>query len=318
MKLANIIKSTVLAATLGLTAVPAQAEFPEKPVEMTVLFGGTANTIAQLLSELMAQNLGQPVVPVGRTGGGGVIGYSHVQSTSPDGYNIVFNSNSVNTTRHLGTLPFGYDAFTPIAMVSKEVPALAVNASRGWNSLADMVAEVNASGKKLKVGISGKGSFTHLTSAALFDALGIGDKVIYISYGDGKAPIELLANRVDAAIQWPGQFTSYQQSGDLKVLAVTSAERIAVLPEVPTAMEQGAAIDITMWRGIAAPAGTPEDVIVKLEAAAQAAVASPRFVEASKSIGFEPAFAGHAAFGEVIAKDDVFYADLLSKLGSLN
>ena len=78
--------------TLGGTA---QAEYPEKPVDMTVLFGGTANTIAQLLSELMSDALGQPVVPVSRTGGGGAVGYSHVVGTAPDGYNIVWNSNSI-------------------------------------------------------------------------------------------------------------------------------------------------------------------------------------------------------------------------------
>ncbi|MHA6345385.1 tripartite tricarboxylate transporter substrate binding protein [Roseivivax sp. CAU 1761] len=304
-----------LIAALGLGAAPARAEFPEKPVEMTVLFGGTANSIAQLLSDLMSEELGSPVVPVARTGGGGAVGYSYVMGTRPDGYNIVWNSNSISTSHHTGKIPFDYQAFAPIARVSTEVPALAVNAESGWESLDDLKAGVEASEQPLKVGISGKGSFTHLTSAALFDAMGIGDKVTYISYGDGKAPVELLAGRIDAAIQWPGQFVSYEESGDLNVIAVTGPERVDVLPEAATAQEQGIDIDITMWRGLAAPANTPEPVIAKLEAAAKAATESEAFQKAAGNIGFEPAFAGAAEFGEVIAKDDAFYAELLGELG---
>ncbi|MDH5453441.1 MAG: tripartite tricarboxylate transporter substrate binding protein, partial [Paracoccaceae bacterium] len=250
-----------------------------------------------------------------RTGGGGAVGYSHVVSTAPDGYSIVWNSNSISTTHHTGKVPFDYSAFTPIARVSTEIPALAVNSSSGWNNLADLVAAANASDQKLKVGISGKGSFTHLTSAALFDAMGIGDKVSFISYGDGKAPIELLAGRIDAAIQWPGQFVSYVEAGELNVLAVTGEERVSVLPDVPTAMEQDVDVNISMWRGLAAPAGTPDDVVAKLQAAAESAVASAQFQEAAGNIGFSPAYMGASDFGALIAKDDAFYADLLKQLG---
>lgn len=293
----------------------AQAEYPEKPVDMTVLFGGTANTIAQLLSELMSEELGQPVVPVSRTGGGGAVGYSHVVGTAPDGYNIVWNSNSISTTHHTGRVPFDYSAFTPIARVSTEIPALAVNVTTGWTTLADFAAGVNAMDGKLKVGISGKGSFTHLTSAALFDAMGLSDKVAFIAYGKGKAPVELLAGRIDAAIQWPGQFASYAEAGELNVLAVTGSERVGVLPDVATAMEQGVDVNITMWRGLAAPAGTPDEAVAKLQAAAEAAVATAQFQDAAKNIGFSPAYMNAADFGALIESDDAFYGTLLGDLG---
>lgn len=293
----------------------ALAEYPERPVEMTVLFGGTANTIAQLLAELMSDELGESVVPVSRPGGGGAVGYSFVVGSAPDGYNIVWNSNSINTTHHTGTVPFDYTAFTPIARVSTEIPALAVNASTGWTNLEEMAASLEGNDTVLRVGISGRGSFTHLTSAALFEAMGIGDRVSYISYGEGAAPVELLAGRIDAAVQWPGQFVSYQQSGDLTVLAVTGDTRVDVLPDVPTAAEQGVDIDISMWRGLAAPTGTPDEVIARLQAAAEAAVANPLFLEAAGNIGFSPAFLNAEEFGELIARDDAFYGDLLNELG---
>ncbi|MFT7522895.1 MAG: tripartite-type tricarboxylate transporter receptor subunit TctC [Candidatus Paceibacteria bacterium] len=313
MKFKGLFVAAATAATM-VFAGAAKADFPEKPVEMTVLFGGTANTIAQLLSELMSEELGQPVVPVARKGGGGAVGYTHLQNAAADGYNIVWNSNSISTTYHTGRIPFDYTAFTPIARVSTEIPALAVNSSTGWTSLADLTAAAKAGGK-LKIGISGKGSFTHLTSAALFDAMGISDKVVYISYAGGKAPIELLAGRIDAAIQWPGQFASYAQAGDLTVLAVTGAKRASVLPDVATAQEQGVDVNITMWRGLAAPAGTPAEAILVLEAAAKRAVENDRFTEASKNIGFSKAYLGAEDFGKVIASDDIFYGNLLDDLG---
>jgi tripartite-type tricarboxylate transporter receptor subunit TctC len=312
-KFTGLVAAATTAAVMAFAA-PAQAEYPDRPVEMTVLFGGTANTIAQLLSELMSEELDQPVVPVDRKGGGGAIGYSYLQSAAANGYNIVWNSNSINTSYHTGRIPFDYTAFTPIARVSIEIPALAVNSSTEWTTLADMVAAADESGEKLRVGISGKGSFTHLTSAALFDAMGIGDQIIYISYGDGRAPVELLAGRIDAAIQWPGQFASYAETGELTVLAVTGDERASVLPDVQTAQEQGVDVNISMWRGLAAPAGTPDDVIAVLEDAARIAVESERFLEASQNIGFARAFLGSEAFGEVIASDDAFYLQLLTEL----
>lgn len=307
--------AAILASTAMTFGGAAYADFPERPVEMTVLFGGTANSIAQLLAELMSDELGQPVVPVSRTGGGGAVGYSFVVGTAGDGYNIVWNSNSINTGHHMGRIDFDYSSFTPIARVSTEVPALAVNASTGWTNLTEMAASLEGNDNELLVGISGRGSFTHLTSAALFDAMGIGDRVAFIAYGDGNAPVELLAGRIDAAIQWPGQFVSYQESGDLTVLAVTGSERVDVLPDVETAAEQGVDVDITMWRGLAAPAGTPDDVVATLQAAAEAAIATEAFQNAAGNIGFSPAFLGAAEFGELIERDDAFYGNLLVELG---
>lgn len=310
----NVLLAAAAAAVLA--AAPARAEFPEKPVEMTVLFGGTAQTIGQLLADLMSKNLAEPVVAVSRTGGGGAVGYSHVQGTSADGYNIVWNSNSVSTSYYRGNMPFNYEAFTPIARVSLEVPALAVRSDSGWTTLGEMAEAVKASGDKLKVGISGNGSFTHLTSAALFDKLGISDKVIYVPYGQGKAPVELLANRVDAAVQWPGQFIPHAQSGELNIVCVTSAQRIPVIADTPTCAEAGAeGLDITMWRGLAAPAGTPPEAVEKLQNAAKAAIESPEFQDAAGKIGFEAAYLPADDFGEVIASDDAAIGALMESLG---
>lgn len=285
--------------------------YPAQPIEMTVLFGGSSATIAQILADAMSTELGVPVAAVSRTGAGGAVGYSHVRSTPPDGYNLVWNSNSISTVFHGGNIDFDYRAFEPVARVGMEVPALAVRSDSGWATLQDFAAAART--KRMRVGISGRGSFVHLVSVALFDKLGI--EVTYVPYGQGTAPAELLGGRVDAALQWPSQFKAQADAHELRVIAVTSPERIPVMPDVPTAKEQGYDIDLVMWRGLAAPKGTPKDVIAKLEGAVRDVVNSPRFKELSASLGFEPGFLPAADFGALVADDDVAIARLMKQLG---
>jgi tripartite-type tricarboxylate transporter receptor subunit TctC len=278
---------------------------------MTVLFGGSSATIAQVLADAMSTELGVPVAAVSRTGAGGAVGYSHVRSSPPDGYQIVWNSNSISTVFHTGNIDFDYKAFEPVARVGMEVPALAVRTDSGWTTLAEFAAAART--RRMRVGISGRGSFVHLVSVALFDKMGV--EVTYVPYGQGTAPAELLGGRVDAALQWPSQFKSQADANELRVLAVTSAARIPVMPDVPTATEQGYDVDLVMWRGLAAPRGTPKEVIVKLEDAVRNIVATPRFKELSANLGFEPAFLPAADFGALVADDDTAIAGLMKQLG---
>ena len=284
-------------------------DFPKQAVEMTVLFGGSSATIAQVLADGMSKQLKVPVAAVSRTGGGGAAGYSFVKSSPPNGYNIVWNSNSINTTFHGGNIPFDYRSFDPVAQVGMEVPALAVRSDSGWKTLND----VAAAGKKqkLKVGISGRGAFTHLASAALFKKMGI--EVIYVPYGTGSAPVELLGGRVDAALQWPSQFTA--MADKIHIVAVTSDKRVPLVPHVPTAKEQGFDVRMVMWRGIAVPAGTPKEVIARLQTAVKATVESTDFKNQSAKLGFEPEYLPSADFGAVVAEDDAEYAILMTELG---
>ena len=301
------------AMSFGLAASgPARAaDFPNQPIEMTVLFGGSSATIAQLLADAMAKELGVAVAAVSRTGASGAVGYSYVKSTPPNGYNIVWNSNSISTAYHNGNMKFDYKAFDGIARVGMEVPAMAVRTESGWKNLKEFGAA--AKKQKLKVGISGRGSFTHLSSAALFNKMGV--DVVYVPYGKGSAPVELLAGRIDAALQWPNQFMSHAEAGKLRIIAVTSAERVPVVPNVPTAKEQGYDVDMVLWRGVAAPKGTPKPAIQRLEQAIKNVVDSKSFREHCKRLGFEPAFLGAEQFDSFIAKDDVEIAKLMADLG---
>ena len=162
---------------------------------MTVLFGGSAQTVGQVLADQMAKKLGSPVVAVARKGGGGAIGYTYVHGTAPDGYNIVWNSNSISTTHYSGHVPFDYKAFTPIARIGIEVPVLAVRYQVRLEDAERHGEAGKKSGTKLKIAVGGPGSFTHSSPPRLFNRVGL--EVNYIPGGQGREVAELLAGRVD-------------------------------------------------------------------------------------------------------------------------
>lgn len=313
-RVAAVASAIAAMALMPLSA--ARAEFPEKPVEMTVLFGSTAKTIAQVLADEMSKALGKPVVPVFRPGAGGAVGYKHVGSQAADGYAIVWNSNSISTSHLQGNMDLSHKDFAPIARISVESLVVAVKADSPWKTLKDIAAAAKSSSNKLKVGTAAKGSFTHVTAAAIFDALGIGDKVIYVPIGgQGKVPAELVAGRLDVAVQFPGQFVSFVKAGEVRMVAMTAGQRLAAFPNVPTAQEQGVDVDMSMWRGLAAPAGTPPAVIAKLQDAAKKATESDNFKKTLATLGANVSFLDHDAFGELIVKDDGRLDKVMTGLG---
>ncbi|MGE0563529.1 MAG: Bug family tripartite tricarboxylate transporter substrate binding protein [Pseudolabrys sp.] len=315
-KLANLVVAAGAAAALTFAPLgAARAEFPEKPVEMTVLFGSTAKTIAQVLADEMSKALGKPVVPVSRVGGGGAVGYNHVGTSAADGYSIVWNSNSVSTAHYGGNMKLSYKDFAPIARISVESLCIGVKADSPYKSLKDIAAAAKKSGNKIKVGTAAKGSFTHVTAAAIFGEMGIGDQVIYVPYDGGKAPTELVAGRIDVGVQFPGQFVSHVKAGEIRMLAMTADERLSAYPDVPTVKEQGVDVSLSMWRGLAAPKGTPEAVLKKLEAAAKKATESDAFKSALKNLSAEVVFLPADKFQALVVSDDKRLDKVMGELG---
>jgi tripartite-type tricarboxylate transporter receptor subunit TctC len=311
-----LVAPVAVAAALLAGATAAMAdEFPENPIEVTELFGAgsSSDLTARVVAEGMSAALGVPVVVVNRPGGGGATGYSHVSSQPAAGYDLVWMSDSVLTTHHAGNIDFDYTAFTPIARVCQEVPALAVHTDSGWNTFGDFIAAAKERPGEMKVGISGKGSFTHIASEALFNEAGI--EARYVPYGKGNAAVELLGGRIDAALQWPSVFKSHAEAGDLRMLVVTSETPVPSVPDVPTAKDQGHDVNLVLWRGVAAPKGAPEATVAKLAAAVGAAVASDQFPEASARSGCLPAYLPAAAFTDFIGQKDQESASIMEGLG---
>jgi len=304
-------------AALMVVSVAAIAQqFPEgKPVEMTVMFGAgsAADVTARHLADGMAKSLGVPVPVVNRTGGGGAIGYSHVQQQKPDGHSIIWNSNSVSTNYHSGIMSFDYKAFDAVARVSVETPAIAVRNDAPWKTLKEFVAYAKANPGKVRIGNSGTGSHTHFVASALF---GTADaKIINVPFGEGQAVVNLLGSRIEGVVQLPAALVAHVKSGDLRVLAVLGTKRDPIFPDAPTAKELGFPVTLDMWRGIAVPGGTPKPIIAKLQDAIKQSVETPAFSDAGKSIGFTPAYLPAADFGQLIASDDARLAQLMDELG---
>ena len=312
----------VAAAVLSAPAALAQAQVPQaqpfpqrKPVEMTVMFGAgsAADVTARYLADGMAKNLGVPVPVVNRTGGGGAIGYNHVNRQKPDGHSIIWNSNSISTNYHSGILQFDYKAFDPVARVSLETPVIVVRADAPWKTLKEFVQYAKDNSGKVRVGNSGAGSHTHFASSALF--ITGGAKVIDVPFGEGQAVVNLLGSRVEAVVQLPAAVVPHIKSGDLRVLAVLGSKRDPIFPDAPTAQELGYPVALDMWRGIAVPHGVHKSIIAKLQESIRRTVESPSFRDAGKAIGFMPAYLPADEFGKLIAGDDAKLARAMADLG---
>jgi len=304
---------------LGLAAIDAAAQdvsFPQRgPLEITVLFpaGSSADVTARMLADGISRHLGQRVLVVNRPGAGGAIGYKHVAAQKPDGYALVWNSNSISTTYHSGQLDFDYRAFDPVARVLVESPVVAVRADARWKTLNDLIADARARPRQITVGHSGIGSHTHIALVALLRAAGV--EVNEIPFGAAQVVPSLIGGHVDVVVQLPAALSGQVKQGAVRLLAVLIPNRDAALRDVPTAREQGIDVSLEAWRGIAVPHGTPRAVIAALEAAIRRTVEAPEFATGSENLGVRPAFLPAGEFGELIAREDADLARLMQLIG---
>ncbi len=298
------------------SAAPAQEAFPgKKPVEFIVLFpaGSSADVTARVLAEGIGKHLGTQIVVVNRPGGGGAVGYKYAAGQSADGHHLVWNSNSISTTYHTGMLPFDYNAFVPVARVQVETPLLFVKGDAPWKNLRDIVQHAKANPGKLNIGNSGTGSHTHFSSVWLFRGAGV--KVVDVPFGAAQVVPSLLGGHVDGIIQLPGALAGLVRSGSVRALIALSAARDPFFPDVPTAREQGANVAAELWRGVAAPKGTPPRVVAKLEEAIRKTITAPEFAKATDKLLVAPAFMPATEFGKLIVKEDAEIAQAVKTLG---
>ncbi len=314
-KILKVIGSIAL-VMLAAPSVGQDAPYPKKGnIEITVLFpaGSSADVTARLLAQGMAKQLGANVIVVNRPGAGGAIGYKYVAGQKPDGYSLVWNSNSISTAHHSGQLAVDYRAFDAVARALVESPVLAVRGDAKWKSLNDFIAEAKSRPGQMTMANSGTGSHTHITAVALSKAAGI--SVVDVPYSAAQVVPNLLGGHVDAMVQLPGALAGHVKAGTMRLLAVLIPARDPALPDVPTAQEQGIDVSLEAWRGIAVPKGTPQAVIVMLEAAIRKTVESPEFVQGSERLNVRPAFMPAAGFGELIAKEDAEMARIMQLIG---
>ena len=270
-------------AWLGAAVLPAfahaQRRYPDKPIQLLVPFGpgGIADITARAVAEVMGQRLGQPIVVDNRPSAGSIVASQAVASARPDGHTLLLMSNanavSVGLFRKIP-----YDtrkAFAPISTLGFFDLGLFVPAGSRFASLKDLVAHAKAQPGKLNVGTIAVGSTQHL-AAKLFETVA-GIDVLMVPYKASPAVLTALrAGEIDVAFEIVGPMLPQVQAGAVKALAVSSDRRNPALPEVPTVAQAGVAgYNVASWNALAAPAGTPAEVIDALNHAAREAVASP-------------------------------------------
>jgi tripartite-type tricarboxylate transporter receptor subunit TctC len=308
----RILALALLAACLPASPV---AAFPDKPLELTVLFGAgsAADLLARKLAELAGKDLGQPVAVVNRTGAGGALGYTHVRGQSPDGYALVWNSNSVSTAYHAGNMKFDYTAFSGVAALTSEPVSLAVKADAPWKDVRELLAHAKAHPGQVRLGNSGRGSFTHLVAVALENRDGV--KLTHVPFGRELAITTVLGDKIEASVQLPAEIMAQVTGRQGRVLAVSGDKRLPSLPEVPTLKESGVDLTMTLWRGVAAPKGTPEAVIARLERAFTQAAQSAEFRDFATRMGAVIDVRGARDFDAFVARDDRDIAALMEQIG---
>lgn len=307
-----VFGSAILAA--GVEAQ--EPQFPHKAaIEVTVLFpaGSSADVTARLLADGMSKQLGAKVIVVNRPGAGGAIGYKYVAAQKPDGYALVWNSNSISTTYHSGMMAFDYHAFDAVARVLVESPVIAVRGDSKWKTLGELIADAKSRPGQLAVGNSGIGSHTHISAVALFKAANV--EVVDVPFGAAQVVPSLLGGQVQAVVQLPAALSGYAKTGQVRLLAVLTSGRDPALGGVPTAREQGYDVSLEAWRGIAVPRGTPKSAIAMLEDAIHKTAESPEFVQACGRLGVRPAFMPAEDFGNLIAREDTELARIMQLIG---
>jgi tripartite-type tricarboxylate transporter receptor subunit TctC len=274
------MKRIIAAALLMLCAMPASAQdWPTKTVRVVVPFGAgaTPDTIARLIADRLQQKLGQNFVVENKPGASGMTGTDAVAKAEPDGYTIGI---SIGGPLAINTLLFSkmpYDPFKDIALITlltNQPSALTVPASLGVNSVAELVEMLKKDPGKYNFGSIGNGSLSHLAMEAI--AQKSGTKLVHIPYGSSpQAMTAVLRGDVQMAVMPAISVLPHVQTGAVKMLAITSAKRSALLPEVPTLKESGIDVEADAWNGMIAPAGTPGAVLAKIHREVVEAVTSP-------------------------------------------
>ena len=274
----RLLLAAILAGALPLTVL---AAFPERPLRIVVPFapGGGTDLISRTVAEGMARDLGQPVIVDNKPGAGTIIGTDFVAKSPPDGYTLVMATfaHAVNPAL-LPKLPFSPEkSFTPVALIGRSPNMLVVRADRPYKTVKEILSFAQANPGKLSYGSYGNGTSAHL-AGELFKNLARVD-LTHVPYkGSSPAITDLLGGQIDLMFTTVASAAQHIKSGRLRAIAVTSAARSPAWPNVPTIAEAGVPGYVAeSWYGLYAPAGTPRDAILRLNAAVRQAVQSEAF-----------------------------------------
>jgi len=316
----HIHRRTLLAAAAG-AALPASlfaqsGSYPSRPIELVVPAGagGGTDVLARAFAEAAKKHLPQPITVINRPGASGMIGHGDMINARPDGYKLAVVFAEIVIVPHLGLTKLSYEDFTPIARLNADPAAITVRADAPWNTIEDFLAASKARPGEMKMGNSGNGSIWHLAHAALEDKVGV--KYIPVPFsGAAPAVVALLGGHVDAVAVSPGEVATHVASGKLKTLVVMADQRLKGFEKVPTLKERGIDLSIGTWRGLAAPKGTPPEVLAILTEATKKSADEPVLREALDRLSMGFAYADAETFRADMKRDNELFKGLVTRLG---
>jgi tripartite-type tricarboxylate transporter receptor subunit TctC len=276
--------AAALAAVAALAGAPAFAQtYPDHPVVIVVPFppGGGTDALTRIMQPELSQLWHQPIVVENKPGAAGAIGGEFVAQAKPDGYTLLMSSTAGITEKNVAK-------FAPITLVSASPYVVVVNPKVPARNIAELVAYAKKNPGKLSFGSSGVGAASHL-SAELFKSMA-GVEMLHVPYkGTGQAVTDLLGGQIDVMFAPAETVMGHVKNGKLRALAVTSAQRFAVLPDLPTVAESGVpGYSAVGWFGLFAPVATPKDVVQKISADANKVLNDPAVKQRMIAAGAEP------------------------------
>ena len=308
-----------LLAGQGLLASDAQAQnYPDRPVHVIVPFpaGGLADVVARIVGQKLGEALGQSFVIENRTGASGTLGAAVAAKASPDGYTLLITTGDFMTMQ--GVMPpqsiDPYTALTPITMLAVSPLLLVANPASGIRSVKDLVAAARARPGQVAYASPGVGTINQLAAEAIAIAEGI--KLLHVPYrGGAPAATAVAAGDVAIGAMTQSSVAGLLQSGEVNVVALMTRQRPSFAPDWPTLAESGIDIDMALWVGLFAPAGTPAAIVDRLDAAATKLLKTEDLRKQLNALGTDALALSQAAFARRIRDDAARYAAVIDKIG---
>ena len=288
----HAMAALLLATTALAPAAFAQGAYPSKPIRMIVPYaaGGPTDVLARVMAQKLGESLGHNVIVDNKPGASGIPGTDAIAKAAPDGYTI-----GLSTIGPLAVNPslfpnIPYDTlkdFAPVMVLARSYSLLAVHPSVPAHNMKELVALLKAHPGKYTYASGGVGTTQHLSGELLDNVAGM--KMLHVPYkGEGAAQTDLLGGQVH--MMFTSTLIGYNnvKAGKLRAIAVTSGQRLASMPEVPTIAETFPGFEVTAWYGMVAPAGTPEPIVRKLNDSLQAVLKNPEVIKKLEDLGATP------------------------------
>jgi len=312
-----VLMSMAIVGSIALTvnggATQDSADYPNRPVRAIVPFaaGGNADVNARLLGRFLQEKLGQPFVIENRGGAGGMIGGSAVAKAVPDGYTVMFGTNSpifASSVLAGPKAPYALKDLEPVGRISTVPLILAVNSNSKIRTFADFTDAAKKGA--IRLGHAGNGTTNHVAGIQLAKALD--SSFVFVPYrGSALAVTDLLAGNIDASTLEVSASMQFVTAGDLRAVAVIDEKRVKALSDVPTLTELGVkGVDVTTFAGVMFPKGTPPDIVKKMDDAVFQAASDSAFQAKLRELGADPAPLGAEAFAKFLAGQESRYEQL--------